>query len=144
MKTLSTKAPAHTETRTDWLPSIIIGIFMLFSSMTNFFLSVFFSEELHFNGGQIGILYASLALTGVLAAFPTGLSNDRITSRTLIGGSLLVQSIGFFLQGSVRSFLIFLPIFFIWSLSNNVFRNSLDAQILKTDTGVRTGHRYPS
>jgi len=114
---------------------------MVATGVTNFFLSVFFSEKLGFSGRQIGVLFAAQALTGVLASFPTGLGNDRITSRTFIGAGLVFQAIGFALMGWVRMFVPYLLIFFFWSLSNNVFKSSLDVQILKTDTGERTGSR---
>ena len=130
------------KTRTDHLPAIIAGLFTLGSATTVFYMPVFFSEELKFSGAQIGMLFALLAVCGVLASFPAGLGNDRITSRTLIGIGLSVQAAILILMGYVRSFPFFAAIFFIWALANNLFRISLEVQLLKTDQGTHTGRRF--
>lgn len=138
MKTGSEKG---TLMKTDWFPSLIMGIFTLATSICIFLITVFFSEKLGFTGNQIGILFSLHALTGVFAALPSGIGNDRITSRTLVVASLIMQAASFVLMGIVKSYTPYLPVFFMWSLSTWVFRWSLDVQFLKTDSAKEIGNR---
>jgi MFS family permease len=130
-----------TSIHTDWLPSIVAGVLMLFSAVGAFFLTVYFKENLHYSGTQIGVLFALQAVTGVLAALPTGFGNDRITSRTMIAIGLVVQAAGFALLGYVIDFSWLLLVFVVWSLISAMLKLSLDVQVLKTDNGERTGSR---
>jgi MFS family permease len=118
-----------------------MGLFSLFTSISGFYLSVFFKEYLGFSGMQIGILFAIQASCGVLAALPTGIANDLITSRTLVALSLLVMALGYFLMPKLHYFPPYMVMYFFWSLANAVFRLSLDVQVLKTDSGKRTASR---
>ncbi len=127
--------------RTDWFPSLIMSVFTLVTSITTFLISVFFSENLRFSGNQIGFLFSLHALTGMFAALPSGIGNDRITSRTLVIAALMVQAVSFVFMGIVKAYWLFLPVFFIWSLSTWLFRWSLDVQFLKTDSGKEVGTR---
>lgn len=108
---------------------------LMVTSVTSSFLAVFFKEDLHFTATHIGLLFSIQAVTGVLVAFPAGLSNDRITSRTLVGASLAAQALCFVLMAVVKPFLAFALVFFGWTAANALFRLSLDVQILKS-----TGH----
>lgn len=125
----------------DYLPTFLYGAFALFTSLMIFYLPVYFSERLGFTGAQIGLIFAAQAITGVLASFPAGLGNDRITSRTLAFTGLLMMTVFFLLMGLVKSFVAFWLVYFGWALFNSLFRTSLDVQVLKTDTGDRTGQR---
>jgi hypothetical protein len=140
MQPMQTK-PEFTSVRTDWLPSIVVGVLMLFSAVGAFYLAIYFKENLHYSGAQIGVLFALQAVTGVLAALPAGFGNDRITSRTMIVIGLLLQATGFILLGSVREFGWLLIVFMVWSLVSAVLKLSLDVQVLKTDNGERTGRQ---
>jgi len=131
----------YSKAKTDWLPSAIVGSFALCTSATGFFMPVFFREKLGFSGSQIGLLFAFQAVTGILTAFPSGLSNDRITSRTLVASGLLIQGVGYALMGIVRLYIPFLMVFILWAVANNIFKLSLDVQVLKTDDGQYTGSR---
>jgi len=123
---------------TAWL---LAGLYTLATSAGNFFLPVFFSETLRFSGHQIGLLYAVYAATGVVAAFPAGWGNDRVTSRTLILASLAAHAAGFALMATVTSYPIYIGVFLFWGLAANLFRISLDVEVLKTDSGMTTGSR---
>jgi predicted MFS family arabinose efflux permease len=127
--------------RTDWLPSIVAGLFMFGTAVSSFYLTVYFKEDLAFTGNQIGIIFALQAITGVLAAFPAGLGNDRVTSRTLLGIGLFCLAVGFALMAQVRTFLLTTVIFFAWGLANNLCKLSMDVQIFKTDRGTHTERR---
>ncbi|MBF0118343.1 MAG: MFS transporter [Desulfobacterales bacterium] len=126
---------------TDWFPSIIHAVFTGATAISAFFLTVFFSENLHFSGNQIGILFSINAITGMLAAFPAGIGNDKISSRTLIILSLFFQGLTFILLGIAKSFIWVLLIFITWSLSNWIFRLSMDVQFFKVDASKALGLR---
>ncbi|MBM4370817.1 MAG: MFS transporter [Deltaproteobacteria bacterium] len=123
------------------LPAILAGAFTLVSATGNFFLTVYFREELGFSGARIGLLYALQAVAGVLVALPAGLGNDRILTRHMVAGSLLVQAAGFAVMAGVEAFLPFAGVFLLWNLAANVFRMSLDIHVLKHDDGVQTAPR---
>ena len=127
--------------RTDWLPSGITGVLMFASATAIFFLPVFFSEQLGFSGAQIGVLMALQAVAGILASFPAGWGNDKVTSRKLVVASLLALSVGFVAMGFASRFALFVPIFLFYQVSNQLCRMSLEMQVLKTDQGTRTGGR---
>ena len=52
-------------------------------SSTYFLLPLYLQGELHFTGGQIGLLYAILNLNTILVAFPVGVIGDRYPARVL-------------------------------------------------------------
>ncbi|MFH1529739.1 MAG: MFS transporter [Pseudomonadota bacterium] len=123
------------------LPALIAGTFTLVSGTGNFFLTVFFREELGFSGAQIGILYALQAAAGVLVSLPAGFCSDRVLTRHLVALSLLVQAAGFALMTGIGAFLPFAGVFLLWNLANGAFRLSLDIHVLKRDDGVHTARR---
>ena len=127
--------------KSDWLPSIILGLFLLFTSVTNFFLPVFFAEQLNFTANQIGLLYSAQSLAGVLAAFPSGVGNDRVTSRSIVILSLMLMAAGYALMGVVKAFAVYIALYFVLMIAYNMFRLSIDVQMLKTDKGSNTSRR---
>lgn len=127
--------------RGDYAPAVINGVFSLGTSAANFFLPLYFRDQLGFSGTQIGALFATQAIAGVLAVLPAGLGNDRVTSRTLVGASLIVQAIAFTALAMVRSFPVYLLVFFGWAVGFNLYRISLDVQLLKTDQGAGVERR---
>lgn len=118
-----------------------MGVLMLTSAVTTFLLPVYLKEQLGFSGGQIGILFAFQAMAGIMVIFPAGLGNDRVTSRTLVSTSLLFLGVLFILISNVRIYALFLAVYFIWNACFHLFRLSLDVQVLKTDSGQKTGGR---
>jgi MFS family permease len=116
----------------DALPSFILAVFSCITSVTSFYLTVYFKEKLGFSPNQIGILFSIQAVTGMLAVFPAGFGNDRITSRSLIIIGMMAQSVCLIMMGTFRSYAAMSGIFFIWAISTWTFRQSIDAQFLKT------------
>ena len=125
----------------EWAPGALSTLFGVVTSIGNFFMAIYFKESLNFSGMEIGILFSLQAITGVLAAFPAGFGNDRLESRTLIAFSLVMMSLSYFVLGSQRIFLWVALAFFFWTLSQSIFRMSLDLQVLKSDDGGETGRR---
>lgn len=130
--------PELTATR---LPGIILGIYMVATSITTFYLTLFFKDDLGFSGSQIGLLYSIQAVTGMLAVFPAGMGNDRFSSRTLIIFSLVIQAVVFILMGVTRAFILMTGLFTIFSLASYSFRLSIDVQFLKSADSKTIGNR---
>ncbi len=120
-----------------WPALLLASLFSVVTSVGSFYFTLYFRNELGFSGTQIGVLFAVQAVTGLLAAIPTGVSNDRITSRTLVALALIGQSVGLALMAVVDSFVPVLAVFFIGMLASAVFKLSLDVQVLKRGTGDR-------
>jgi len=133
-------APVHvsSEVRHAGWPAILLAfLFSLVTSVGNFYFTLYFRNELGFSGAQIGTLFAVQAVTGLVAAFPTGMGNDRVTSRTLVALGLVGQSAGLALMAAVKAFMPIVAVFFLGTLSAAVFKLSLDVQVLKRGTGDR-------
>ena len=131
----------RTHWREDWLPSAINALLMIVTAATAFYLPVFMREGLGFGGTEIGLLFALSSIAGVLAAVPAGLSNDRLSSRTLIVFALLVQAVCLFLMGQIALFALFAVTFFTWSLSTNLYKVSLDVQVMRTQSEAGLNQR---
>jgi MFS family permease len=129
------------DARATRLPGIILCIYMTATSITTFYLTVFFKNQLGFSGSQIGLLYSIQAITGMLAVFPAGMGNDRFSSRTLIILSLVVQAVVFILMGVTRTYILMAGLFMIFSLASYSFRLSIDVQFLKTADSKAIGNR---
>lgn len=114
---------------------VVAWLYTLISMLTGFFLPIFFRDELGFSGVQIGFLFAMQSVTMMLASAPSGLGNDRMTSRFLLVAGLVTQSAGLALMGVVTGFGAYIPAFFLWSLGGGLFKVSLDVQLLKTASG---------
>jgi MFS family permease len=134
-------AQALLDKQTDWPPAILNGLFSLSTAASAFFLPIFFQEQLGFTGSQIGFLYALHAIAGLIASVPAGLGNDRITSRFLVGMSLVLYSVLLFCMAKVQSFPLYAAVFFCWALANGVYRLSLDVQVLKSEGGAGVARR---
>ena len=132
----------RTHWREDWLPSAINALLMIVTAATAFYLPVFMREGLGFGGTEIGLLFALSSIAGVLAAVPAGLSNDRLSSRTLIVFALLVQAVCLFLMGQIALFALFAVTFFTWSLSTNLYKVSLDVQVMRTQSEAEIGRAH--
>ncbi|MBZ0272302.1 MFS transporter [bacterium] len=135
-------APASPfENRSALFPAVLMGSFSVITAASNFYLAVFFEEQLGFSGLQIGVLFALQAVTGMLTAFPAGFGNDRVTSRTLVGIALLMQAAGFWMMSAVVTFPVFIGAFFVWAFSHFLFKTSLDVHVLKTGERATSGTR---
>jgi len=121
------------------LPAGLAGTYAILISFTQFFLPVFFEGDLGFSGAQIGLLYAGLSITSVIASFPAGLSTDRITPRMVILGSLILLSAASAGLGIVRSFWVYLLVFILFGTAINVFQISLYSHTFKILDPERRG-----
>jgi MFS family permease len=128
--------------REDILPAILSSGYSFLIALTNFFLPLFLKDRLRFSGGEIGILYGALSITGIIVTFPTGFFADRLTTRTLILFALVLIALSAWGQGTVTHFLSFFFVFLLFGIATNIFRISLDALLFKSGKEVKQGFRY--
>jgi len=105
------------------------GAFAL--STTAFFMPVYL-KQIGFSGQQIGVLYAVLSITSIVASFPSGLASDRFFARDLIALALFLMGTSLFIKSETSLFPIFLGAYLAYGLGQNLFRVSLDALLFKT------------
>jgi predicted MFS family arabinose efflux permease len=133
---VSAPIPASSDLRhAGWPALLLVSLFSVVTSVGSFYFTLYFRNDLGFSGTEIGILFAVQAVTGLLAAVPTGIGNDRVTSRTLVAVGLVGQGLGLALLAVVDSFPAVLAVFFLGMLSSAVFKLSLDVQVLKRGKG---------
>ncbi len=131
----------YIEAQSDWFPALVLLAHTFATAVTTFFMAVYFKDGLGFSGNQIGMLFSAQALTGMLAAIPAGIGNDRFSSRNLIIAGLLAQAVCFFLMALIKTFFAVATVFFFCSLSSWVFRLSIDIHFLKTNNNRAIGTR---
>jgi MFS family permease len=108
-----------------------IASYSVISSSLYFFLPLYLQGSLGFSGGEIGILYAVLSLNAILVSFPVGVTADRYPARTLTRLGLLGTALCLWILSGVRQFWLFLPVFWGFGLSLQLFRQSLDILLFK-------------
>jgi MFS family permease len=120
-----------------------IGAYAIVISALYFFLPLYLKDTLGFSGAQIGLLYAVLSLTAILVAFPVGVTGDRYPARILTRLGLLGTAANLWALAAVERFWPFLAIFWVFGLSLQLFRQSLDILLFKgnqQDTPLAFGH----
>jgi len=127
--------------RSDWLPALLMGANSLATAVTFFYMAVYFDEVLGFSGTAIGVLFAVHAACALAVTVPAGLVNDRLSSRSLVLIAMVGQAASLAGLALVQGFWAVLAVYLLWGLANGLFKLSLDVQVLKTDSGRRTGGR---
>lgn len=126
----------------DYRRALVVSFFFsMFFSFSSFVMPVYLSS-VGLNGYQIGVLVSLYAIASVFVTFPTGVINDKWTIRlTMVAGFFMV-SVFFFGLGLFESFVIFLPLFLIGGLGNNLGDISLRTLVFKTKIEGREGRKF--
>jgi MFS family permease len=119
----------------------VLFFFAMFSSFSSFALPVYLSS-VGLSGYQIGILVSLYAVASIFVTFPTGVINDRWTIRLTMIAGFLMLSVYFLGLGLFDGFLIFLPLFLIGGLGNNLGDISLRTLAFKTKMEKREGRKF--
>lgn len=121
----------------------LLFFFSLFASFISFSVPIYLSS-IGLNGYEIGLLVSLYAIASIFVAFPTGIINDKWTIRlTLVVGMALLAA--FFLGlGFFESFVIFMPLFLIGGLGNNLGDVSLRTLLFKTKIEGMEGRKFGS
>lgn len=123
------------------LLNFFIGAYSLVIAALYFFLPLYLKGSLGFSGARIGLLYAVLSLTALFIAFPVGVTGDRYPARLLTQAGLLCTAASLWGLASVQRFWPFLAVFWLFGLSLQLFRQSLDILLFK-DTPGGDARRY--
>jgi MFS family permease len=107
-----------------------------------FVLMPIYLSEIGFSGYEIGLLVALYAITPVFVSFPTGVINDRWTIRlTMIAGICMVSAFMLGL-GFLKGFIVFIPLFFLGGLGNNLEEVSIRTLLYKTKMEGKEGKKF--
>jgi MFS family permease len=112
-----------------------ISVYSAVVSCIYFLLPLYLKGNLHFSGGQIGLLYGVLSLNAILVSFPVGVIGDRYPARILTRVGLVATAASLWALALVGSFWPFLAVFLGFGLSIQLFRLSLDTLLFKEDQG---------
>ena len=110
-----------------------ISVYSAVISCIYFLLPLYLKGNLHFSGGQIGVLYAVLSLNAILVSFPVGVIGDRYPARILTRMGLAATAASLWGLALVGSFWSFLAVFWGFGISIQLFRLSLDTLLFKED-----------
>jgi MFS family permease len=103
------------------------GLHGVATAFTTFNLPVYLSAELHFDAVQIGAFLAAFFFTPIVAAFPIGLSSDRVRPRALLLAALGFLALAALGLATQTSFGAVLASFVALGLSQNMVKQVLDA-----------------
>ena len=104
-----------------------------------FYWAIYFAS-IGFSGTQIGLIFTIVMITGLFITLPTGLINDRITSKRIIQIGLILVMIEMFLLSQTQSFPLMLLLFFIGGLGSNLHNISIDSLFYKTSGKKNSSH----
>ncbi len=121
------------------LLNLFISAYALIISALYFFLPLHLKDALGFSGAQIGLLYAALSLTALVVAFPVGVTGDRYPARLLTLVGLPATAATLWALAEARRFWPFLLIFWLFGVSLQLMRQSLDILLFKDNPAGDAG-----
>ncbi|MDD3861812.1 MAG: MFS transporter [Candidatus Gracilibacteria bacterium] len=107
---------------------------------TIFFIGIHL-KSIGFSGIEIGIIFMTYSLTGLISILPSGLSNDVFKSKNIITIGLLLLTIQYIGMANFTTFASLIPCFFLGSLGKTLYGNSMDSLFLKTTNKEHAGKR---
>jgi len=115
-----------------------IGAYAVVIAALYFFLPIYLKGDLHFSGGQIGLLYAVLSLNAIMVSFPVGVTGDRYPARILTRLGVVGAAATLLALSQAQRFWPFLLTFWAFGLSLQLIRQSLDIMLFKGEAGDST------
>ena len=97
---------------------------------------------LGFDGWQIGAIVSMFAVAPLLASFPTGWINDRLSMAGVIRGGLLAQGILLLGLAGIKSFPLMAAAFLFLGTANNVLDVSFNSLYYKDETAMDQNRKY--
>jgi MFS family permease len=98
--------------------------------------------DLGFDGWQIGVIVSMFAVAPLLASFPTGWINDRLSMAGVIRGGLLVQGLALLSMAWIRAFPLMAAAYMLLGLANNVLDVSFNSLYYKDETAMDQNRKY--
>lgn len=96
-----------------------------------FFLGVYYNS-IGLTGAQIGIIFALGTIAGIITILPSGLSNDRLKSKHLIGIALTLIAIFYFGLSQTHNFYIIAPMALLGGMGRTIYITSSDSLFYKS------------
>lgn len=103
---------------------------MLITSLS-FFLGVYFND-IGLSGSQIGIIFAIGVLTSILMILPSGISNDRVKSKYLIGIALVLVGTMYLGISITKNFPLITLMSLFGGMGTTLYNASSDSLFYKT------------
>lgn len=122
------------------LITIIQTLYKFVMNSLGFYWAIYFAS-IGFSGTQIGMIFATVMVTGLLITLPSGIGNDRISSKRLIQFGLLLVMLEMVLLSQTQSFPLMLGLFFVGGFGANLYTVSMDSLFYKTTGKDNPAHR---
>ena len=97
---------------------------------------------LGFGGWRIGVIVSMFAVAPLLASFPTGWINDRLSMAGVIRGGLLAQGLLLLGLAGITTFPLMAAAFLLLGLANNVLDVSFNSLYYKDETDMDQNRKY--
>ncbi len=111
--------------------SIFNGIVRMLKTALFFFWGIYFSS-IGLSGLEIGTFFSVNSFASILTILPSGLSNDRFKSKTLISISLVMAAVFYFGMASTTSFPILILLSVLIGVSLKIYDSSSDSLFYRT------------
>ncbi len=113
------------------LLTTIQSIFKFMSNSMSFYWAIYFAQ-IGLSGSQIGVLFSTTMITGLLITFPIGLINDRFSSKRILQLGLIILALHEIGLSITQSFPIIFVLFFIGGFGARFHNISIDSLFYKT------------
>jgi len=111
--------------------SIFNSIVKMLTTAISFFLGVYYNS-IGLSGAQIGIIFALGTITGIITILPSGLSNDRLKSKHLIGIALALMATFYFGLSQTHNFYIIALISLLGGIGGTIYITSSESLFYKS------------
>jgi MFS family permease len=98
--------------------------------------------DLGYDGWRIGIIVSMFAVAPLLASFPTGWINDRLSIAGVIRAGLLGQGVVLLSMAWIKAFPLMAAAFLLLGLANNVLDVSFNSMYYKDETAMDQNRKY--
>ncbi|MFH1533385.1 MAG: MFS transporter [Nitrospirota bacterium] len=111
--------------------SIFNSIVKMLITAMSFFLGVYYNS-IGLTGAQIGIIFALGTITSIITILPSGLSNDRLKSKHLIGIALTLIAIFYFGLSQTHNFYIIALMALLGGMGGTIYTTSSESLFYKS------------
>lgn len=111
--------------------SIFNSIVKMLTMAVSFFLGVYYNS-IGLSGTQIGIIFALGTISSIITILPSGLSNDRLKSKHLIGIALILSAIFYFGISQSNDFYIIALMATLGGIGHTIYTTSSDSLFYKS------------
>jgi len=121
----------ESSTKKIWGISIFNGMTKMLTMSVMFFWAIFYNS-VGLSGAQIGMIFATSSITGLISVLPSGFINDKIKSRNLISFALLMLATQFIGISFFDNFTAIISFAFIGGIGNYLYIISSESIFYKS------------